>query len=539
MQLHLYPVQLLNDIEIVSFICAACEDVAKTEEESDKNDSDDESAWMDVDATTERRDTQDSAVPSGVEVRLDKNTMSVCKQKKSQSAEEVFKRALSRAARELQAYKHRVHLLCLLGNLVHRSRLADDPLVQGLCLSNVLTEWTQAKTPRSWRVADLACMLAWFRRTYTLCRCDRPGHCSSVTELVECAERAEVWCADDLVLLFVSTVRALGGSARLVASFQPLSWKPQKCTSKSGVASKRKIVDMTSKDKKKTGRLCGGQGDYQVKTEPALVGEGDLGCWAEVLLSKEGNRWITVDCLCSRGSSGAVDDVGAVLARCRRPLVSVMSVESGGLIAEVTARYDPLWGTTTRHIRDSSWWLDTLNGDWVRRRSAADAVVRAEAEDFHTRQRAVPLPSNPEQLRGHPLYAMQRHLHKYEVIYPTDASPVAHLRGEPVYARESVHVCHTRETWLRAARTIIPGSVPAKSVKAMMTPKRKLLAKDGEEQRVDVFGHWQTEEYEPPSLSEDGKVPRNEFGNVDLYKPSMLPHGCTHIKLSGYWQPLL
>ena len=39
---------------------------------------------------------------------------------------------------------------------------------------------------------------------------------------------------------------------------------------------------------------------------------------------------------------------------------------------------------------------------------------------------------------------------------------------------------------------------------------------------LEVFGHWQTELYVPPPAV-NGKVPRNEYGNVELFKPWMLP----------------
>lgn len=45
---------------------------------------------------------------------------------------------------------------------------------------------------------------------------------------------------------------------------------------------------------------------------------------------------------------------------------------------------------------------------------------------------------------------------------------------------------------------------------------------------LELFGSWQVEDYEPP-VATNGKVPRNEYGNVELYKPSMLPRGCVHI----------
>lgn len=46
---------------------------------------------------------------------------------------------------------------------------------------------------------------------------------------------------------------------------------------------------------------------------------------------------------------------------------------------------------------------------------------------------------------------------------------------------------------------------------------------------LEVFGPWQVEDYVPPPAV-DGKVPRNAYGNVELFKPSMLPKGCVHLQ---------
>lgn len=41
-------------------------------------------------------------------------------------------------------------------------------------------------------------------------------------------------------------------------------------------------------------------------------------------------------------------------------------------------------------------------------------------------------------------------------------------------------------------------------------------------------------EYEPP-VAKDGIVPRNEYGNVDLFQPSMLPKGTVHINRKFFY----
>ena len=49
---------------------------------------------------------------------------------------------------------------------------------------------------------------------------------------------------------------------------------------------------------------------------------------------------------------------------------------------------------------------------------------------------------------------------------------------------------------------------------------------------LEIFGFWQTEIYVPPP-AENGKVPRNEYGNVELFKEWMLPKGTVHVPLPG------
>ena len=44
-----------------------------------------------------------------------------------------------------------------------------------------------------------------------------------------------------------------------------------------------------------------------------------------------------------------------------------------------------------------------------------------------------------------------------------------------------------------------------------------------------LFGEWQVDHYQPP-IARDGKVPRNAFGNVDLYQECMLPIGTVWIR---------
>lgn len=50
-----------------------------------------------------------------------------------------------------------------------------------------------------------------------------------------------------------------------------------------------------------------------------------------------------------------------------------------------------------------------------------------------------------------------------------------------------------------------------------------------EPQPLEIFGYWQTQPYEPPT-AENGIVPRNAYGNVELFKPEMLPKKTVHLQ---------
>ncbi|NXO32251.1 XPC protein, partial [Cisticola juncidis] len=152
---------------------------------------------------------------------------------------------------------------------------------------------------------------------------------------------------------------------------------------------------------------------------------------------------------------------------------------------------------------------------------------------FQEKLQDQPLPTAIGEYKNHPLYALKRHLLKYQAIYPESAAILGYCRGEAVYSRDCIHTLHSRDTWLKQARVVRIGEVPYKMVRGFSNRARKArLAEPANRDQKDLalFGRWQTEEYQPP-IAVDGKVPRNEYGNVYLFLPSMLPVGCVQLKL--------
>ncbi|XP_037658572.1 DNA repair protein complementing XP-C cells isoform X2 [Choloepus didactylus] len=246
--------------------------------------------------------------------------------------------------------------------------------------------------------------------------------------------------------------------------------------------------------------------------------------WLEVFCEQE-ERWICVDCV-----HGVVGQPLTCYKYATKPMTYVVGIDSDGCARDVTQRYDPVWMTVTRKGRvDAKWWAETL------RPYQSPFVEREKKEEleFQAKHLDQPLPTAFGIYKNHPLYALKRHLLKYEAIYPETAAILGYCRGEAVYARDCVHTLHSRDTWLKQARVVKLGEVPYKMVKGYSNRARKARLAEPQlrdQNDLGLFGHWQTEEYEPP-VAVDGKVPRNEFGNVYLFLPSMMPVGCIQLKL--------
>lgn len=246
--------------------------------------------------------------------------------------------------------------------------------------------------------------------------------------------------------------------------------------------------------------------------------------WLEVYLEKE-EKWVCVDCL-----YGTVNKPSTCFKAATKPVTYVVGIDNSGHMNDVTRRYDPEWMTNTRKRRvDPEWWEETLGPFRSHDMKQED---REEAE-FEAKLLDKPLPTSITEFKNHPLYALKRHLLKYEAIYPESSTILGYCRGEAVYSRSCVRTLHSKDTWLKEARVVRLGEVPYKMVKGQSNRARKARMADPEKRDSNdlaLFGAWQTEDYQPP-VAVDGKVPRNEFGNVYLFKPSMLPIGCVHLQM--------
>ncbi|KAL8212610.1 UNVERIFIED_CONTAM: hypothetical protein K2H54_053132, partial [Gekko kuhli] len=284
----------------------------------------------------------------------------------------------------------------------------------------------------------------------------------------------------------------------------------------------RKMSPSSSSNPKKSNKIISSSDDEEGIQEPIMQRGKDQ--WVEVFAEREG-KWVDVNCV-----HGTVGQPSLCFKSATKPVYYIIGFDNDGCVKDITRRYDPAWMTSTRKSRvDPQWWNDTLEPY----RSPFVEREKKEEKEFLAQLQDQPLPTVIGEYKNHPLYALERHLLKYEAIYPESAAVLGYCRGEAVYSRDCIHTLHSKDTWLKQARVVRLGEVPYKMVIGYSNQARKarmVEPANREKKDLGLFGLWQTEQYQPP-VAVDGRVPRNEFGNVYLFQPSMLPIGCVQLKL--------
>ena len=207
-----------------------------------------------------------------------------------------------------------------------------------------------------------------------------------------------------------------------------------------------------------------------------------------------------------------------------RDMFYVLAYDDNGYVCDVTRRYAQNFSSQRpSHRVPADWWTKTL--DPLRASASDDARVEREERALEAVEAQRALPTTLGAYKTHSTFTLERHLNQLEAIYPR--GPVAgYVRGEPIFPRENIQALKTRENWLRLGREPLPNTPPYKEVKSRSQ-------REGAPEKVGVWGEWQTRIFVAP-YARGGKVPRNEFGNVDLYVPSMLPGGTVHLSAREY-----
>ncbi|KAI1724996.1 rad4 beta-hairpin domain 3 domain-containing protein [Ditylenchus destructor] len=238
-------------------------------------------------------------------------------------------------------------------------------------------------------------------------------------------------------------------------------------------------------------------------------------------------RWICVDPFFKK-----VDKLKEIEKFTVRPCLYVIGVDNEMGVRDLTAKYVTEYMTSKfrRHRADDEWLKSTFSAKLLRPDEA-----RARKEDAEIRQHlhSLPMPTIVSEFKNNLLYVLERDLLKFEAIYPQDIEPLGEIRGHKIYPRNSVYTLQGELNWIKLARKVKKGEQPYKVVKAR--PKLNVPKEQRESLSLNVYGYWQTEPYVPDEVI-DGRIPRNEFGNIYVYQESMIPKGCKHLRLNGVFQ---
>ncbi|KAL3634209.1 hypothetical protein CASFOL_021263 [Castilleja foliolosa] len=259
--------------------------------------------------------------------------------------------------------------------------------------------------------------------------------------------------------------------------------------------------------------------------------------WAEVFCSGENStgKWVHVDAV-----NAIIDGdhkVEAAAAACKKSLRYVVAFAGNGA-KDVTRRYCTKWYRVANQRINSTWWVAVLDPLKELESGATGGGVNVEfdasLEDMELETKALtePLPTNQQAYRNHHLYVIERWLKKYEILYPK--GPVlGFCSGHPVYPRTCVQPLHTKERWLREGLQVKADEVPVKvlnrSTKSNTKDDNDYTEEDQDHQgNTSLYGKWQTEPLCLPH-AENGIVPKNERGQVDVWSEKCLPVGTIHL----------
>ncbi|ERT02517.1 xeroderma pigmentosum group C-complementing protein [Sporothrix schenckii 1099-18] len=110
--------------------------------------------------------------------------------------------------------------------------------------------------------------------------------------------------------------------------------------------------------------------------------------------------------------------------------------------------------------------------------------------------------------------------------------------AENVYLRKDVVQVKSAETWHKQGRAPVDGQRPLKRVpyRAATINRRREIAEaeaaSGEKVLQGLYSYEQTDWIIPPPI-QNGVIPKNAYGNIDLFAEHMLPKGAVHVPFRG------
>ncbi|OAF62082.2 hypothetical protein VC83_01612 [Pseudogymnoascus destructans] len=258
--------------------------------------------------------------------------------------------------------------------------------------------------------------------------------------------------------------------------------------------------------------------------------------WVEVL-DEAHQKWMPVDPLVT-GTINKPSVFEPPAADAENTMTYVFAFEEDGAVRDVTCRYTKWYSAKVRKTR-----VESTDGGlkWLRRtmkfysRGFKTDLDQIEDIELQTIEGREPMPTSIADFKGHPRYVLERDLRRNEVLVdPHEIGKVASGRDansaggkgkkiESVFRRGDVKTVRSADGWYRLGREVKVGEQPMKSRAA-----RRIANDDEETGDVALYTEDQTVLYEAPPVV-DGRVPKNVYGNLDVYVESMVPKGGVHL----------
>lgn len=561
--------------------------VRQTVEDSDESDDDSDVEWEDAlgDGGDSESESEAKAPPQIGDVSI---TIGGKKSDDVSTKRKVRRRAITSVDRKRRLDIHKMHLLCLLYHVHRRNAWCNDARVQSalrkLVEPKVLTnlvpnpDLTQYSASKRFVDALNELKIMWSKRFKATAqgmskpKWAEPGAevrpFSDFDELdspmdkddFRTAARTLQGSSDVGAQLFCALLRGIGIETRLVCSLQelPFASAAQPSTPQKPAQSTNTItVDPYNKSPakspaparhKKLSRLERIMGERHPVLNKAGTGPKKLKAfqtpypvyWVEAFNSAH-QKWVPIDPL-STFTINAPEKLEPPFSYMQNSLTYAIAFESDFSAHDVTRRYAKAYNAKTLKFRVEStprgpqWWTRTMK--YFTRPSPLPRDATEEAV-LARKTAAEGIPKNVQDFKNHPVYVLERHLRHNEVIHPLDVVGKVNVgsamnpRMEPIYRRKNVHTVRSADKWYRLGRDVLAGAQPLKHAK----PKKNRLPSLGPDDRIDegedvgaaLYAEFQTELYVPPPVVR-GRVPRNAYGNLDVYVPSMVPPGGVHVR---------
>uniref|UniRef100_K3WDM9 Rad4 beta-hairpin domain-containing protein n=1 Tax=Globisporangium ultimum (strain ATCC 200006 / CBS 805.95 / DAOM BR144) TaxID=431595 RepID=K3WDM9_GLOUD len=551
------------------------EDDEKEEQFDDDDNDDDETYDYEEDAAMEDDDDEDDEQQRQTLTDLQKvdwdQVNKVLAKEAAEASKQTKKRKIqrmSKADKERELVLHQSHLLLLLATQLKWNALCESPVLRGLLLSLACDSpfdfYTEMRNqPMKY---SLELLVRWFREHFRVVEDtgdvdddDLQAPDENGGEVLTEAKLMEVFFEKqgrehELAVLFTALCRSLRLRCRHTSALDALLIQQSKAFESSLSASRSPINRRRTRKRSRSNATVtkGDAGD--AFTVEAAVSTQSYWIWSEVYDDKK-KAWISVDTI--RRLVGRPQDIeplrkGALFSY-------IVSISGSERLIDVTPRYAARWSKTLKLRIADTWWgltIDAMSAEALNRTNCSNQLYdideREEEERIFVQEKSQltamteseEMPTSLEGFKKHHLYCLERHLGRFDCIYPRKA--VGIFKGQPVFLRKHVHVTRSAYQWRRLGREINDSEreKPAKWYKTF-SKSNNGAGDSGDDDDDDgggmsqtnrgngaraMFGVWQTSVFVSPPVV-DGIVPKNSYGNIELWSKAHVPRHAVHVQL--------